>query len=76
MRCRQLKPLQEEIDRLRSAYEQAFKKAQLSNLNDDYIRAIDGTDRSCRRPKKSRRARKTLQGRRSVAGSSGCSARK
>jgi ATP-dependent Clp protease ATP-binding subunit ClpB len=34
-----LRPLKEEIDRLRTSYEQAFKKAQLTNLNDDYIRA-------------------------------------
>jgi len=34
-----VRPLKEEIDRLRTTYEQAFKKAQLTNLNDDYIRA-------------------------------------
>ncbi len=34
-----IRPLKEEIDRLRMNYEQAFKKAQLTNLNDDYIRA-------------------------------------
>jgi ATP-dependent Clp protease ATP-binding subunit ClpB len=34
-----VQPLKEEIDGLRTNYEQAFKKAQLTNLNDDYIRA-------------------------------------
>jgi ATP-dependent Clp protease ATP-binding subunit ClpB len=34
-----VRPLKEEIDGLRTSYEQAFKKAQLTNLNDDYIRA-------------------------------------
>jgi len=34
-----LQPLKEEIDRLRTAYDQAFKQAQRTNLNDDYIRA-------------------------------------
>jgi ATP-dependent Clp protease ATP-binding subunit ClpB len=36
-----VRPLKEEIDGLRTTYEQAFKKAQLTNLNDDYIRAHD-----------------------------------
>ncbi len=35
----QLQPLKEEIDRLRTTYDQAFKQAQRTNLNDDYIRA-------------------------------------
>ncbi|HUE13718.1 MAG TPA: ATP-dependent chaperone ClpB, partial [Planctomycetaceae bacterium] len=34
-----VRPLKEEIDGLRTSYEQAFKKAQLTNLNDDYIHA-------------------------------------
>jgi ATP-dependent Clp protease ATP-binding subunit ClpB len=37
----QLKPLKEEIDKLRMGYEQAFNKAQQSHLNDDYIRAYE-----------------------------------
>jgi ATP-dependent Clp protease ATP-binding subunit ClpB len=35
----QLQPLKEEIDRLRTQQDQAFKQAQRTNLNDDYIRA-------------------------------------
>lgn len=35
----QLQPLKEEIDRLRTVQDQAFKQAQRTNLNDDYIRA-------------------------------------
>ena len=35
----EVRPLKEEIERLRTAYEQAFKKAEQTNLNDDYIRA-------------------------------------
>ncbi len=34
-----LRPLTEEIDRLRTAYDQAFKKAQRTNLNEDFITA-------------------------------------
>src|SRR4029077_19152074 len=34
-----LRPLTEEIDALRTAYDQAFKKAQRTNLNEDYITA-------------------------------------
>lgn len=34
-----LRPLTEEIDSLRMAYDQAFKKAQRTNLNEDYITA-------------------------------------
>lgn len=34
-----LKPLSQEIEALRTAYEQAFKKAQNTNLNEDYITA-------------------------------------
>src|SRR5262245_20680599 len=34
-----LRPLTEEIESLRTAYEQAFKKAQRTNLNEDYITA-------------------------------------
>ncbi len=34
-----LKPLAEEIESLRAAYEQAFKKAQRTNSNEDYITA-------------------------------------
>ncbi len=37
----QLKPLKEEIDKLRLAYDQAFNQAQQSHLNDDYIRAYE-----------------------------------
>uniref|UniRef100_A0A7C4LLE3 Chaperone protein ClpB n=1 Tax=Schlesneria paludicola TaxID=360056 RepID=A0A7C4LLE3_9PLAN len=35
-----LSPLKEEIDRLKTAYEQAFALAQRTNLNDDYVRAF------------------------------------
>ena len=35
----QLKPLQEEIERLRTDNKQAFEKARTTNLNDDFIRA-------------------------------------
>ncbi|MBS0260539.1 MAG: AAA family ATPase, partial [Planctomycetes bacterium] len=34
-----LKPLQSEIESLRTAYDQAFKKAQRTNSNEDYITA-------------------------------------
>jgi ATP-dependent Clp protease ATP-binding subunit ClpB len=37
----QLKPLKEEIEKLRTGYEHAFNKAQQSHLNDDYIRAYE-----------------------------------
>jgi ATP-dependent Clp protease ATP-binding subunit ClpB len=37
----QRQPLTEEIDRLRTAYEQAFSRAQKTNLNDDYARAYE-----------------------------------
>jgi ATP-dependent Clp protease ATP-binding subunit ClpB len=37
----QLKPLKEEIEKLRLGYEQAFNQAQQSHLNDDYIRAYE-----------------------------------
>ena len=33
------KPLQEEVDRLRTEYEQAFARAQQTNSNDDYMKA-------------------------------------
>ena len=42
-----LQPLKEEIERLRTAYEQAFVQAQRTNLNDDYIRAHE-TERELR----------------------------
>lgn len=35
-----LRPLKEEIERLKTAYEQAFAQAQRTNLNEDYIRAF------------------------------------
>ncbi len=35
-----LSPLKEEIERLRTAYEQAFSAAQRTNSNDDYMRAF------------------------------------
>ena len=35
----QLQPLKEQIDHLRTAYDQAFNKAQRTNLNEDYITA-------------------------------------
>ena len=34
-----LQPLKEQIERLRTSYEQAFSQAQQTNLNEDYIRA-------------------------------------
>ena len=34
-----LQPLKEEIDQLRTAYEQAFNTAQQTNLNEDFIKA-------------------------------------
>ena len=34
-----VQPLKEEIDRLRTAYDQAFNQAQKTNLNEDYITA-------------------------------------
>jgi ATP-dependent Clp protease ATP-binding subunit ClpB len=37
----QLKPLKEEIEKLRMAYDQAFNQAQQTHLNDDYIRAYE-----------------------------------
>ena len=36
-----VRPLKEEIDRLRTTYDQAFKKAQLTNSNDDFMRAFE-----------------------------------
>lgn len=36
-----LKPLKEEIERLRTAYTQAFAKAQKTNLNEDYQEAFE-----------------------------------
>ena len=41
----QLKPLQEEIERLRTESQQAFVRAQQTNLNDDYVRAHEATER-------------------------------
>jgi ATP-dependent Clp protease ATP-binding subunit ClpB len=35
-----LRPLKEEIERLRTAYDQAFAQAQRTNSNDDYVRAF------------------------------------
>jgi ATP-dependent Clp protease ATP-binding subunit ClpB len=35
-----LRPLKEEIEKLRTAYEQAFSQAQKTNSNDDYVRAF------------------------------------
>lgn len=35
-----LRPLKEEIEKLRTAYEQAFNQAQRTNSNDDYVRAF------------------------------------
>ncbi len=35
-----LRPLQEEIEKLRTVYEQAFSSAQKTNSNDDYVRAF------------------------------------
>ena len=35
-----LRPLKEEIEKLRTAYEQAFSSAQKTNSNDDYVRAF------------------------------------
>jgi ATP-dependent Clp protease ATP-binding subunit ClpB len=35
-----LRPLKEEIEKLRTAYEQAFSQAQRTNSNDDYVRAF------------------------------------
>lgn len=35
-----LRPLQEEIEKLRTVYEQAFSSAQKTNANDDYVRAF------------------------------------
>ena len=35
----QLKPLQQQIERLRTAYEQAFSRARTTNLNEDFILA-------------------------------------
>ncbi len=35
-----LRPLQEEIEKLRTGYEQAFSTAQKTNANDDYVRAF------------------------------------
>ena len=36
-----VRPLKEEIDRLRTTYEQAFKKAQQTNSNDEFMRAFE-----------------------------------
>jgi ATP-dependent Clp protease ATP-binding subunit ClpB len=36
-----VRPLKEEIDKLRTTYDQAFKKAQLTNSNDDFMRAFE-----------------------------------
>jgi len=35
-----LRPLKEEIEKLRTGYEQAFSQAQQTNSNDDYVRAF------------------------------------
>lgn len=35
-----LRPLKEEIEKLRTAYDQAFSQAQRTNSNDDYVRAF------------------------------------
>jgi len=36
-----VRPLKEEIDRLRTTYDQAFKKAQQTNSNDEFMRAFE-----------------------------------
>ncbi|MDB5344675.1 MAG: ATP-dependent chaperone ClpB [Schlesneria sp.] len=36
-----IRPLKEEIERLRTAYDQAFTQAQQTNANEDYVRAFD-----------------------------------
>ena len=36
-----IRPLKEEIEKLRTAYDQAFTQAQRTNSNDDYVRAFD-----------------------------------
>ncbi len=36
-----VRPLKEDIDRLRTTYEQAFKKAQQTNSNDEFMRAFE-----------------------------------
>lgn len=41
----QLKPLQEEIERLRTESQQAFARAQQTNLNDDYVAAHEATEK-------------------------------
>lgn len=36
-----IRPLKEEIEKLRTAYDQAFAQAQRTNANDDFVRAFD-----------------------------------
>lgn len=36
-----IRPLKEEIEKLRTAYDQAFTQAQRTNSNDDFVRAFD-----------------------------------
>lgn len=36
-----IRPLQEEIEKLQTAYDQAFSQAQRTNSNDDFVRAFD-----------------------------------
>jgi ATP-dependent Clp protease ATP-binding subunit ClpB len=36
-----VRPLKEELDKLRTAYDQAFKRAQTTNSNEDYMKAFD-----------------------------------
>ena len=36
-----IRPLKEEIDKLRTGYDQAFSQAQKTNSNDDFVRAFD-----------------------------------
>src|SRR5262249_15229278 len=36
-----IRPLKEEIESLRTAYDQAFAQAQRTNSNDDFVRAFD-----------------------------------
>lgn len=36
-----IRPLKEEIEKLKTAYDQAFSQAQRTNANDDYVKAFD-----------------------------------
>ena len=62
-----LKPLTQEIEGLRTAYEQAFKKAQNTNLNEDYITA----HQSEQKLKAAEQKLKELEQRAAQTGSSG-----